>query len=319
MLDALRITGTFLDEISHDIPHQNWGRSEWSRDFRIMASVGIDTVILARCGYRRFMTYPSDVLHAAEDAYLPPVDLVDMFLDLAERNGMAFYFGTYDSGRYWTEGRWRSEIDVNLRVMEETWARYGKRKAFRGWYLTQEVSRRTGDVIDLYAQLGARAKALSGGLPVMISPWIDGVKAVSAFGDEIGRPERISPEQHEREWGDILSGIADSVDVVAFQDGHVGLDELPEFLCINKVLAEKYGLGCWTNCESFDWDMPIKFLPIKWEKLLRKLYAARQAGVAKAVTFEFSHFMSPQSAYLQAGHLLNRYCEHFGIIDREAL
>lgn len=22
---ALRITGTFLDEISHDIPHQNWG------------------------------------------------------------------------------------------------------------------------------------------------------------------------------------------------------------------------------------------------------------------------------------------------------
>lgn len=25
MGDALKITGTFLDEISHDIPHQNWG------------------------------------------------------------------------------------------------------------------------------------------------------------------------------------------------------------------------------------------------------------------------------------------------------
>ena len=24
--NALPITGTFLDEISHDIPHQNWGR-----------------------------------------------------------------------------------------------------------------------------------------------------------------------------------------------------------------------------------------------------------------------------------------------------
>ena len=23
--NGLRITGTFLDEISHDIPHQNWG------------------------------------------------------------------------------------------------------------------------------------------------------------------------------------------------------------------------------------------------------------------------------------------------------
>ena len=26
---GLRITGTFLDEISHDIPHQNWGAKEW--------------------------------------------------------------------------------------------------------------------------------------------------------------------------------------------------------------------------------------------------------------------------------------------------
>ena len=29
----MQITGTFLDEISHDIPHQNWGRAEWDRDF----------------------------------------------------------------------------------------------------------------------------------------------------------------------------------------------------------------------------------------------------------------------------------------------
>ena len=25
----MKITGTFLDEISHDIPHQNWGEREW--------------------------------------------------------------------------------------------------------------------------------------------------------------------------------------------------------------------------------------------------------------------------------------------------
>ena len=27
------ITGTFIDEISHDIPHQNWGPVEWEKDF----------------------------------------------------------------------------------------------------------------------------------------------------------------------------------------------------------------------------------------------------------------------------------------------
>ena len=33
---ALPIHATFLDEISWDIPHQNWGEKEWARDFRAM-------------------------------------------------------------------------------------------------------------------------------------------------------------------------------------------------------------------------------------------------------------------------------------------
>ena len=37
--NALPITGTFLDEISHDIPHQNWGEAEWDRDFRYMKAM----------------------------------------------------------------------------------------------------------------------------------------------------------------------------------------------------------------------------------------------------------------------------------------
>ena len=29
------------------------------------------------------------------------VDLIDLFLRLAEKYGMKFYFGLYDSGKYW--------------------------------------------------------------------------------------------------------------------------------------------------------------------------------------------------------------------------
>ena len=46
------ITGTFIDEISHDIPHQNWSAKEWEQDFIHMKNMGIDTVILIRGGYR---------------------------------------------------------------------------------------------------------------------------------------------------------------------------------------------------------------------------------------------------------------------------
>ena len=130
----LKITGTFLDEISCDIPHQNWGRKEWERDFRAMKSIGIDTVIMIRCGWKRWMTYPSQVLARQESCHLPPTDLVEMFLDLAEANGMNFFFGTYDSGNYWYNRQYRREIDLNLTVAEEAWRRYGSRKAFKGWY-----------------------------------------------------------------------------------------------------------------------------------------------------------------------------------------
>ena len=90
-------------------------------------------------------------------------------------------------------------------------------------------------------------------------------------------------------------------------------DDFDAFFEVNKRLADKYGMKCWTNAETFDRDMPIKFLPIKFDKLRLKLEAAKRAGYDKAITFEFSHFMSPQSAYLQAGHLYDRYKEYFGI------
>ncbi len=39
---TIPITGTFLDEISHDIPSQNWGHEEWERDFQAMKAIGFE-------------------------------------------------------------------------------------------------------------------------------------------------------------------------------------------------------------------------------------------------------------------------------------
>lgn len=307
----MKLSGTFLDEISHDIPHQNWGPKEWDTDFQHMKRMGIDTVILIRCGYKNWLTYPSAVLQEEEGAYEPPVDLVRLFLDLSEKHGMAFYFGLYDSGKYWwAQGDFQREVALNLRVIDEVWKRYGSSTAFQGWYICQEVSRKTAGIIDLYRQLGLHCKKVSGGLPTLISPYIDGQKAIMASEAELTKTDAVSLQEHEAEWDEIFAGIREAVDIVAFQDGHVDYHQLADYFAVNKQLADRHGLRCWTNAESFDRDMPIKFLPIKWEKLRLKLEAARAAGLEKAITFEFSHFMSPQSAYPQAGHLYNRYQEY---------
>jgi hypothetical protein len=306
----MKITGTFIDEISHDIPHQNWGREEWDRDFAYMKAVGIDTVIMIRSGYRRFITYPSQYLQQNYGCYAPPVDQVQMFLELAEKHGLKFYFGLYDSGHYWDTGNLQSEIDANRYVIDEVWKQYGHFKSFGGWYLSMEISRKTKGATEAFRTLGQQCKDVSGGLPTFISPWIDGKKAVMAATSQLSKEDAVSLRQHEEEWSEIFSGLQGSVDAVAFQDGHIDYHELEDFFAINKKMADTFGLQCWTNAESFDRDMPIKFLPIKFEKLRLKLEAARKAGYDKAITFEFSHFMSPQSAYLQAGHLYNRYKEY---------
>ncbi|MBE6364211.1 MAG: DUF4434 domain-containing protein [Lentisphaerae bacterium] len=312
----MRITGTFLDEISHDIPHQNWGREEWDADFRAMKAFGINTVILIRCGWKRWMTFPSDVLKKEKDGFEPPIDLIDMYLDLAEKYDMNFFCGSYDSGIPW----WRPEYDaapdaeIMCKVCNEIIDRYGKRKAFKGWYLSQEIGGSNAKVAGIYRAMAETIKTRMPGAKIMISPGMQGAKAYNEKMEKLG--VTIAPELHEAHWREQMARIKGVVDIVAFQDGHVEIELLPTFLKINKKLCDENGIECWTNSESFDRDMPIDFLPIKWEKLRLKLKAAEEAGLSNAITFEFSHFISPNSMYKSAGGLYDRYCEEMGIPAR---
>ena len=310
ILKGMPIKATFLDEVSWDIPHQNWGVKEWDLDFQAMKTMGINTVVMIRAGLGKWIASPFNCILKTEDVNYPPVDLVEMFLTLADRHNMAFFFGMYDSGKYWIEGTFQKEIDLNLALIDEVWKKYGHHQSFQGWYLSQEISRRTKNMSKIYAEVGKHAKAVSNNLTTLISPYIHGVKTDQVM---TGGDKAITVQEHEEEWNEILTNVEGAVDILAFQDGQVDYHELPEYLTVNKKLADAHQMKCWTNIESFDRDMPIRFLPIKWEKLLLKLEAARKAGMENAITFEFSHFMSPNSTYLQAGYLFERYKEHFGI------
>ena len=297
----MKITGTFLDEITHDIPSANWGAEEWAADFDAMQAVGIDTVILIRSGYRERMTFPSAVLAAAQPMRPVYLDLVDLFLTQAERTGMTFYFGIYDSGRFWHSGQPEREVELNLRFTEEVAQRYGDRKAFGGWYMTHEIHEHEEGVTRLIERLARHVKGLKD-VPVLMSPYVRGRKQ---FGDA-----PITPEEHERQWEQVFAILSGFVDIVAFQDGHVDFQELPAFMEINTRLARKYGLAPWSNVESFERGMPLNFLPIDWRNLVYKIETAAAAGAEKLITFEFSHFMSPNSMWPSARSLYQRYLEY---------
>jgi hypothetical protein len=301
----MRITGTFLDEITHDIPSNNWGPEEWAADFRIMRAVGIDTVILIRAGCGRMAIFPSEVLQREVDVYPVYQDLVDVFLSLAEENDMDFFFGTYDSVTYAKRERTIQEhLDLGRSFIDEAWERYGHRAAFKGWYLTFEIARREGIRLECLRQLGKHCKDLSPDLPTLISPYIAGDKLVQ---------DAVTLDDHYADWDGILAALEGVVDVVAFQDGQVDYDVLPDFLRANSELIGKHRMRAWSNVETFDRDMPFNFPPIDWRKLWWKMEAAEAAGVEKLITFEFSHFLSPNSCWPAAKNLFRRYCDHLKI------
>jgi hypothetical protein len=294
------ITGTFLDEIGHDLPSANWGPEEWTRDFAAMKADGIDTVVIARGGFRDRAAFDSLVLRKRHPHLIVGTDLAGLFLSLAERNGMDLWFGTYDPGDCPRSGSTQAELDVNREFADEVWERYGRSSAFRGWFIGQPVDAFDEGTIGLCEGLSAHLRQLSA-LPVLISPH------THLAGLDDGGP--ITLHEHEKQWSQAFAHLKGCVDVVAFRDGGVPFAELPEFLSVNARLARQHQIGSWSNVESVDSDLVIRTLPIAWPKLRFKMEAALAAGVDKLLTFEYAHFLSPNSMFNSAHTLHKRYRE----------
>lgn len=293
----LRITGTFLDEITHDIPSQNWGVEDWDREFALYEKIGIDTVIIIRAGYQN-----KCIFQAKSIPDLLPVyeDLAVVFLDLAEKHNLSLYFGTYDSGFYWWRRSWWKEVELNKAFIDEVVERYGHKKAFKGWYMCHETSKDDAHIINIFNELGRHCKAAKD-LPILISPYPQGAKqpGTGAF----------TLEESFEHWDRIFSETQGAFDICAFQDGQIHYQELPAFVRGIGELGKKHGVRIWSNLETFDRDMPIKFPPADWRYLRFKMEAASEVA-EKIITFEFPHFMSPHSCYPAAHNLFNRYEEY---------
>jgi hypothetical protein len=294
-----RITGTFLDEITHDIPSQNWAREDWDREFRLYKRIGIDTVILIRAGYRNRCIFPAKSVPDLLPVY---EDLGEILFDLADEHGLKVFFGTYDSGFHWWRRSWWKEVDLNRAFLDEAAERYEHHASFAGWYLTHETGRHDAHIVELFNGIGRHCKSLKD-VPVLISPYPQGAK-------QLGENALTLDESFDH-WDRIFLEAKGSFDVCAFQDGQVHYQELPRFLEGIGELGKKHGVEIWSNLESFDRDMPIKFPPADWRSLRFKLEAAAQVA-EKIITFEFPHFVSPQSCYLAARKLFRRYSEYAG-------
>lgn len=293
-----KITGTFLDEITWDIGSQNWGADEWRRDFDAMSFIGIDTVIIIKGGLRDQAVFPSEVVGNTDD-----FDLAQLFLDEAAKHNMRLIFGTYDSA-LWVSGGHKEineEVSFNLRFIDEVISRYGGHPALKGWYITQEVCSNHPGIKMLFKEISHALREKTPDLPILISPFYP--------GKIVPKDYYLTPKQFGESWREILDGLTGFIDIMAFQDGTTLDDEFEDFLVEAKSFADEFGIEFWNNCETFDRKLSYKFPP-RDIRLLQKRLKIAEPYVKKHITFEFSHFMSPNSCFPGAPNLYRRYCEN---------
>ncbi|MER3496817.1 MAG: hypothetical protein C4320_08685, partial [Armatimonadota bacterium] len=221
----------------------------WRREFDLYRRIGLDTLIIIRAGYANKCIFPAQSL---PDLLPVREDLGELFYSLADEYELRLFFGTYDSGFHWWRRSWWKEVEVNRPFLDEAYARYGHHHSFAGWYLSHETGRHDAHIVELFREIGGHCKSLAD-LPVLISPYPQGAK-------QLGENALTLDESFDH-WGRIFEEAHGAFDICAFQDGQVHYQELPRFIQGIGELGQKHGVEIWSNLESFDRDMPIKFPP----------------------------------------------------------
>ncbi|MBQ6183886.1 MAG: DUF4434 domain-containing protein [Clostridia bacterium] len=293
------ITGTFIDDVTYDIPCSNWTYEEWAKELDNMAEVGIDTLIFARAVFCGKCIYPSKIFPTLKDE---DDDFAGFILREAAKRNMTVFVGGYISNLTWNNGDWKNEIAQNKKFIKEFVARYGDIPSFKGWYVPHEGYDRILNLKDTMGGLAALYKDSTPEKYVLVSPF---------FRSAVTSAEPFTPERTAEEWDYIWEKCGKDIDFCAFQDGTAPLDELAAYVSAVKTVCDKHGIALWSNVETFERDVRRLYYPIPFDQLKRRIKAV-EGIVEKLITFEFSHFLSPQSIYLSARNLNRLYREYYG-------
>ena len=294
------ITGTFIDEITHDIPSSNWSDQDWCNDLDNMKSVGIDTLIIIRGGYNNKCIYPSKHFPHQKDQN---EDFLDLILRESEKRDMKVFVGLYITNLTWNDGDAKTEIEKNELFTDEVIERYSKYKSFYGWYIPHEVGCDILNICDIFYYLAKMCKEKTPDKKVMISPFF------YTNPDVIPENERLSAIDTYHEWDKILAKSGKYIDIASFQDGSAPLEKITDYFENAKKAFDKYNIELWSNIELFDASMrgfyPLPFDLLKTKARLVKPY------VKKFICFEFSHFLSHQSIFESSRNLFKLYKEYY--------
>jgi hypothetical protein len=258
-----------------------------------MKNVGMDTVVVNYVAYDNFYFYPTSVPGGSPFA----VDSIENILDAADGHGMSVFLGLHlDPDQFST-----STFDLQRNLAQgqaevsELWTRYASHDSLAGWYMPQEISdymafyqpQLRNSIISYTKSMTGQAHTASE-LPMMISPYFGQNPNAAAYAN----------------WWDTIGLPQTGIDIVAMQDG-VGTHRttIEQSRAVFQALApvmRDHDVAFWANNESFNQihGWPVDSQPWAAEPTSIDTFVAQiestKPFVEKTITFEFSHYMSPQ-------------------------
>jgi len=258
-----------------------------------MKAIGMDTVVVVCVANNSRYYYPTSIPGGTPSEH----DTLELLLDAADERQMKVFLGLHMDRSQFSSSAF--DLAANLAQgraeLRELWSRYGRHASLAGWYMPQEINdymvfhqpQLRDDIVAYTKALADGARAVSR-LSMMISPF---------FGR---RPDAAAYAQ----WWDATGLPETGVDIVALQDG-VGThrttvaEARAVFQALRPVMA-RHGVRFWANNESFDqihgWpvdDQRWAARPVGIDGFLAQIESTAPL-VEKSITFEFSHYMSPQ-------------------------
>ena len=269
--------------------------SWWQNELGAMKTIGMDTVVVNYVAYDQSYFYPTSVPGGSPFG----IDSIKRIMDAADQHGMKVYLGLHlDPDQFSTS---TFNLPANLAQgqaeLDELWTRYGGHESLAGWYMPQEFSDYMvfnqpllrDNIVTYTSAVTDQAHDVSG-LPMIISPYFGQNPNATAYAN----------------WWNTTGIPQTGIDILAMQDG-VGTHRTtiaqsqPVYQALAPVL-ENHGVEFWANNESFNqiqgWpvdNQPWAAQPTSINTFVAQIESTNPF-VSKSITFEFSHYMSPQNS-----------------------
>lgn len=273
-----------------------WSEKQWADELRAMKALGMETIIISAVAHDEYAFYRSSRFPLWQECGTD--DPLSTLLKLAEEEGIQVFVGLYSWD--WQRGGEFDEFAKRcLAVADEVWQRYGKHKAFVGWYLLsweiENAPHEENIVVQAYRKVIAHLRSLTPKHPILIAPYFTLAITPQAFGEG---------------WQKLLSVL--KPDIVALQDG-VGCERnltpqnIRPYFAALKEACDRHGVRLWSDLEVF--DIPSGWQPAPLDRIFAQYVAVRDL-VERVVIFEFNHYLSPVQGG-KAGELYNQWRQRF--------